>query len=135
MGNSCEFFRFKDGYQDVFSVGDGRFTFAEAEPYEWPHMLACRDYDVDECGNVSVCGPWYGMTTSKLQAMSPADVQDAARVMLRECMDYLLENYPQGMEYEDTGDPDDAREWDEYELKEWAEMILSTDTALCPYLA
>lgn len=116
--NYCEFFRFNDQYCDVFIEGDA-FLYAEAEPFNWPYLLTCKEYRPAENGGFIV-SDYCGADVQYLEKLEPAPVDIAEEIIASEerytleCMapaygytrSYILECYKDAIDAGD--DPHDA---------------------------
>ena len=99
MSNYVEFFRFSDGYEDVFCE-DNHYLYVCAEPFNWAYMLACNPYE-----KVTDRDEWLrhdtdGADTEYLQTLKPAPEEIAKEIIrlndifYRDYMavDYLVNN-------------------------------------------
>ena len=80
MHNSCDFFRYLDGYSDVFIEDDGTYLYVECEPWNWAHLLCCVNYVKTEnlAGSTEwIIGEHSGCDVEYLKALKPAPEDDA----------------------------------------------------------
>lgn len=84
--NYVDFFRFNDGYEDVFVEDDG-YLYACADPFGWAHMLCCREVRtaVDLFGNECIYPQAInGADWQYLETLEPAP-DDIARRIIEAC--------------------------------------------------
>lgn len=114
MHNSVDFFRFGNKYYDVFIESDtGHYLFAEAEPFNWAHMLTCNEYIYE---NDNITGKPYmirydttSADTDYLQSLEPAPYDVAAHIIGNEIRREAF--------YNSLNDPD-----------EWGDLVEMFDT-------
>lgn len=80
--NYVEFFRFNDGYEDVF-IEDGHFLYACAEPFGWAHMMACNVYKKAKLG-IWLRYDTVGADTLYLDSLERADEETALEIIALE---------------------------------------------------
>ena len=87
--NYCEFFRFNDHYCDVFEEEPGRYLYVEAEPWNWAHLLTCKEY-VPSANGEYIVSAYDGADTAYLQTLEPAP-DGIARAIIASEERYTLE--------------------------------------------
>lgn len=87
--NYCEFFRFNDQYCDVFEEEPGHYLYVEADPWNWAHLLTCKEY-APALGGGYLVSAYSGADTEYLQALTPAP-EDVARDIIASEERYTLE--------------------------------------------
>lgn len=95
--NFCEFFRFNDRYCDVFEEEPGRYLYAECEPFNWAHLLTCKEFTPADNGGYIV-GPYCGASAEYLHELEPAPVEIARAIIASEER-YTLECMANGYGY------------------------------------
>ncbi len=82
MANYVDFFRYSDGYEDVFIEGK-RYLYACAEPFGRPYLLACNEYAVLDNG-AALRFDTVGADAEYLAALDPAPADVAEAVIALE---------------------------------------------------
>lgn len=89
--NYCEFFRFNDRHCDVF-IEDDHYLYAEAEPWDFAHNLACKEFRPNGGGFVVSC--YNGASPEYLDSLEYAPEDMAQKIIASEerytleCMAY-----------------------------------------------
>lgn len=86
--NYCEFFRFHNRYCDVFCEDD-HYLYASAEPFGWPHCLACKEFKPTG-NNGWIVSPYDGADAAYLASLEPAP-EDIAQAIIDSEERYTLE--------------------------------------------
>lgn len=81
--NYCEFFRFNDQYCDVFEEEPGHYLYVECEPWNWAHLLTCKEYAPAADGGWIVSS-YDGADVEYLKTLEPAPVDIAEKIIASE---------------------------------------------------
>ena len=79
QANWVDFFRFNNGYEDVF-IEDDHYLYASAEPFGWAYLMACVPYKLIS-GKGFIRGDPVGRDAAYLNSLEWVDYTTASAIV------------------------------------------------------